>query len=62
MPAKHPLWNFEIAERLHPDAAHAALLNLARMYDANVDLVRGSRRAIAESRELIAAANVLLGL
>ena len=68
MPATdHHVWNFEIADRLRRDAACASeprkhrLLNLARIYSIEADIVRGSRRAIAESREAIARANRLLG-
>src|SRR5215470_2390204 len=67
MPADHHIWNFEIAERLHHDAACASeprkrrLLDLARIYSIEADMVRGSRHAIAESREVIARANKLLG-
>ena len=69
MPAQdHYVHNCEIAERLRLDAARAdgsdkrRLLNLARIYDIELDIVTGSRRAIAESREVIARANKLLGL
>ena len=68
MPATdHHVWNFEIAERLRHDAACACeprkhrLLDLARIYSIEADVVRGSRRAIAESREIMARANKLLG-
>jgi hypothetical protein len=67
MPANDHVWNFEIAERLRLQAARASepdkrrLLNLARIYHIEADIVRGSRRAIAESREMIAMANRLLG-
>jgi hypothetical protein len=67
MPANDHVWNFEIAERLRLQAARASepdkrrLLNSARTYHIEADIVRGSRRAIAESREMIAMANRLLG-
>lgn len=67
MPAKHHIWNFEIAERLRLDATPTSerekrrLLSLARLYDMDADLVRGSRAAIADSREALARANKLLG-
>jgi hypothetical protein len=67
MPAKDHIWNFEIAERLRLDAARASepdkrrLLNLARIYDIEADIVSDSRRAIAESREMIARVDKLLG-
>ena len=68
MRANHHTWNFEIAERLRLDAARASepdkrrILNLARMYDINSELVMGSPAAIADSRELIGRADKLLGL
>jgi len=67
MPVNDHVWNFEIAERLRLDAARVCepdkrrLLNLARMYDINAELVRGSQTAITESREAICRANRLLG-
>ena len=67
MPANDHVCNFEIAERLRLDAARVSgpdkrrLLNLARICGIEADIVRGSRRAIAESREMIAQANKLLG-
>jgi hypothetical protein len=67
MPTKDYIWNFEIVERLRLDAARASepdkrrLLNLARIYDIEANIVSDSRRAIAESREMIARADKLLG-
>jgi hypothetical protein len=66
MPVSDGLRHLEIAERFRRDAAGASganrrrLLNLARIYDIEANLVRGSRRAIDESREMIARANKLL--
>ena len=65
MPAKNHIWNFEIAERLRregptSEAHRRRLRNLARIYDIEPDIISGSVRAIAESRELIAKANRLL--
>ena len=66
MPATVHICNGESAKRLRceaPDAPEAytrRLRNLARIYDIEPDIISGSVRAIAESRELIARANRLL--
>lgn len=52
---------FALTPRARPNRISAGF-STWRIYDINVDLVRGSHRAIVESREAIAEADKLLGL